>query len=341
MRLIVLLVWAALLASTFVLLRIGVIRYLPELARICCFRWGAFRTTLWLVRLTRLFRVNEHTLPILAQVESIARASLGETDTVLALAQELRRIARAEGGCWHCSYFSAAAFLHSGHYQEVLAFSNTWYAHPNPSAHLHWALLQIHIAEALHRAGDLHAARARILTLMRMVRPDSGVAHVLHLRHAEMLAHDGLGEQALETLRRVDPEKLHLQHESEYFFARASALLAAHKYTEADQEVRLGLARARRAPSTRNGLFLRGQLAHAAGRLEEAHQYFQAGAAHPYKGQGGDTLLSWGDCLTSLGRPEEARQAWQLVLARDPQSAAAPQASARLGVVKSKQPHWC
>ncbi|HYO72938.1 MAG TPA: tetratricopeptide repeat protein, partial [Archangium sp.] len=83
---------------------------------------------------------------------------------------------------------------------------------------------------------------------------------------------------------------------------------------------------------TRNGLLLLGRIALAAGRLEEALRFFEAGATHPYKGQGGDGLLAWGDCLAKLGRQEEARKTWQLVLDRDAQSGAASEAASRLGL---------
>jgi tetratricopeptide (TPR) repeat protein len=119
----------------------------------------------------------------------------------------------------------------------------------------------------------------------------------------------------------------------EFFFTRAAALLALHRYGEARRAAEEGLERARRVSSTRNGLFLLGRIALAAERLEEALRFFEAGATHPtYKGQGGDALLAWGDCLEKLGRHEEARVAWGLVLERDAQSGAAWEAQARLGI---------
>jgi tetratricopeptide (TPR) repeat protein len=331
---------AALVVGLF-LLRIGALRVLPRLARLCCFRWGAFRATVWLVCLGRMLRVDDFALPEFLQLESVARTALGQTEAAVAVARELQRIAREEGGCEHCSYFAASAFLHAGDYEQVLAFSSTWHVHPAIAGQLHWLLLQIHIAEARHRRGEYPEARARILTLLGMVRPDSGVVHVLRLRQAEMVAHEGMGEEALDILRHVDPEVLHRQHESDFFFARASALLEAGRYAEADREARVGLERARRAPSLRDGLFLRARIAVDSGRTQESLRLFEAGAAHPYKGQGGESLLEWGDCLDMLGRREEARRAWRLVLTRDPQSVVAPHAAARLGAVESKKPHWC
>ncbi|MFL5352999.1 tetratricopeptide repeat protein [Archangium sp.] len=132
-------------------------------------------------------------------------------------------------------------------------------------------------------------------------------------------------------MSEVDRQYLPPVYWSELAFTRAAALLALARYGEAEAATREGLTSACRASSTRNGLFMLGRIALSAGQVEEAARHFEAGALHPYRGQGGDGLLAWGDCLERLGQRERARESWRLVGERDPQSEAARKAASRLG----------
>ena len=64
-----------------------------------------------------------------------------------------------------------------------------------------------------------------------------------------------------------------------------------------------------------------------------AESLCRAAAAHPYRAQGGDGLLMWGDVLTRLGRADEAEQAYALAIERDGQSESARLAAGRARVV--------
>jgi tetratricopeptide (TPR) repeat protein len=116
---------------------------------------------------------------------------------------------------------------------------------------------------------------------------------------------------------------------SEYFFSEAFLLLAELDYVAAKHAVQAGLDCAVRASSRRNALFLLATIAHRQGQLEEADRQFEQGANATYRGQGGASLLEWGDVLDQLGRPDAARRAWSLATERDPESPAAPEAQQR------------
>lgn len=76
--------------------------------------------------------------------------------------------------------------------------------------------------------------------------------------------------------------------------------------------------------------FLLGTIAYRAGQLKDADAHFAQGASHHYTCQGGEALLTWGDALSAFGRVDDARRAYALVLARDPQSDAAKHVRSRL-----------
>ena len=84
-----------------------------------------------------------------------------------------------------------------------------------------------------------------------------------------------------------------------------------------------------RVSSRRNALAISGRVAAAMHDWTEAERMFRAAALHPYRGQGGDALLLWGDVLSRLGRLDEARRAYALAVERDPQSESAQLAQAR------------
>src|SRR5205814_1840703 len=70
-----------------------------------------------------------------------------------------------------------------------------------------------------------------------------------------------------------------------------------------------GAAAAIRPSSKRNALFIQGRVAAAMGEPARAESLCREAAAFPYRAQGGDGLLLWGDLLVRLERRGEAPEA--------------------------------
>ncbi|MCY1076192.1 tetratricopeptide repeat protein [Archangium lansingense] len=299
-----------------------------------CGEWGAFQAALALTRLLEWLPLTARMRTLLWREKLYAHSALGNTGTAVAGARRLAVHAKADG-CTRCATCAVNVFINAGLYREALDLERGWKgpSEEAPSAERNeWALVRFNLVEAVYNLGSWEAASARLSTLEETARGFPFLWNFFPVQRAWILAHTGRGEEALAALENVDCRLVPRVYRSEVRFTRAAALLALCRYEEAEREARMGLKLARRASSTRNGLFLLGRIAMAAGRLEEALRFFEAGATHAYKGQGGDGLLAWGDCLGKLGRHEEAREAWQRVLARDTQSGAASKAASRLGL---------
>ncbi|MFY0569577.1 tetratricopeptide repeat protein [Archangium lansingense] len=299
-----------------------------------CGEWGAFRAALALTRLLEWLPLTARMRTLLWREKLYAHSALGNTGTAVAGARRLAVHAKADG-CTRCATCAVNVFINAGLYRETLDIERGWKgpSEEAPSAERNeWALVRFNLVEAVYNLGSWEAASARLSTLEETARGFPFLWNFFPVQRAWILAHTGRGEEALAALVNVDCRLVPRVYRSEVRFTHAAALLALCRYEEAEREARMGLKLARRASSTRNGLFLLGRIAMAAGRLEEALRFFEAGATHSYKGQGGDGLLAWGDCLGKLGRHEEAREAWQRVLARDTQSGAASKAASRLGL---------
>jgi tetratricopeptide (TPR) repeat protein len=325
----------ALFLLVFVLLRQVIIGALFLLAEECSFHLGAYRGTLLLTRLIRLLVPDAEMRRSLRQLTVHARESLGETPRAVEDARRLADEARAVGS-WEFANTAINTFINAGLYREALEVEQLW---PPPEAQApeeeelgeSAALAQLNLCEALYNLGDWKAAGERLHRLTEAAGEVPILRNGILLQRAWIQANTGWGADALACIEQVAREDLPRVYWSEVAFTHAAALLALRRYDEAEQQARGGLALARRAASTRNGLFLLGRIALEAGRLDEALRHFEAGAAHPYKGQGGSGLLAWGDCLERFGRSAQAREAWRLVLERDPQSGAARKATSRLG----------
>ncbi|ATB41048.1 hypothetical protein CYFUS_006510 [Cystobacter fuscus] len=299
-----------------------------------CFNRGAFRAALALTRVLEHLPLAAWMRPILWREEFYAHSALGYTEKAVSGARNLAVHAKADA-CLPCANCAINLFINAGLYLEALDIERGWQgpSHPpEPSAAREWALVRFNLVEAVYNLGSWEAANARLSNLEETARGDAFLWNFFPVQRAWILAHTGRGEDALSALAQVDWRRLPRMYRSEAHFARAASLLAVHRYEEARREARTGMKHALRVSSTRNGLFLLGRISLAEGLPEEALRFFEAGAMHPYQGQGGDGLLAWGDCLAELGRHDEAREAWRLVLTRDKQSGAASRAASRLGL---------
>lgn len=323
-----------------VLLRQPIIDALFALAEECSFHWGAYRGTLRLTRAIGLLGADEVMRRSLRQLRVHAHEALGETSRALEGARRLVAEARATGD-WSLANTAINTFINAGLYQEALEVERGWEPQSEPipeecEPDEQAALARFNLCEALYNLGDWEAASERLRAVEEAAAGEPLLRQAILMQRAWIQAHTGHGADALATLELLDREDIPRVYWSEVAFTRAAALLELRRYDEAGEAARMGLKLARRVASTRNGLFMLGHIALAAGRLEEAARHFEAGAAHPYKGQGGGALLAWGDCLEKLGRGERAREAWRLVLERDPQSAAAREAASRLETADPK-----
>ncbi|QRK04991.1 hypothetical protein JQX13_32915 [Archangium violaceum] len=329
--------WLALvlLPVVLLLLRQPAISVLFALAEECSFHWGAYRGTFRLTRAIELLGPDELMRRSLHQLRVHAHEALGNTARAVEGARRLADEARAAGD-WGLANTAVNTFINAGLYQEALGVERGWKS-PDSRASEELGpdeqrgLVQLNLSEALYNLGDWEAASARLRAVEEEAADEPILRHALLLQRGWILAHTGHGAEALATLEPLNRGELPRVYWSEVAFTRAAVLLVLQRYDEAEREAREGLALARRAASTRNGLFMLGRIALARGRLAEASRHFEAGAAHPYKGQGGGALLAWGDCLETLGQGARAREVWRLVLERDPQSAAAREAASRLG----------
>ncbi|MCY1080135.1 tetratricopeptide repeat protein [Archangium lansingense] len=325
----------ALFVMIAVLLRQPVIGALFALAEECSFHWGAYRGTLGLTRAIGLLGADAFMRRSLLQLRVHAHEALGETARAVEGARRLADEARAVGD-WSLANTAINTFINAGLYREALEVERGWEPQEEPISE-EWgpdeqsALARFNLCEAHYNLGDWEAASECLRAVEEAAVDEPMLRQAIPMQRAWIQAHTGHEADALATLDQLNRKGIPRVYWSEVAFTRAAVLLAMRRYDEAASEARAGLKFARRVASTRNGLFMLGRIALAEGRLEEAARHFEAGAAHPYKGQGGGALLAWGDCLEKLGRGERAREAWRLVLERDPQSAAAREAGSRLG----------
>jgi tetratricopeptide (TPR) repeat protein len=322
----------ALFLLVAVLLRQVLLSLLFELAQESSFHFGSYRGTLAIVRVLRWLGAPRWMRPVMLQLTVHAREALGQTASAVEGARRLADEARALR-CWELANTAINTFINAGLYEEALEVARRWERSEPPDAEApdsEEGLAQLNLAEAHYNLGDWEGASARLRRVEAVVEQQPLLKHALLMQRAWIHASTGRGSEALGLLAQVERQSLPRVYWSELAFTHAAALLAVGRYDEAEREARVGLERACRVSSTRNGLFLLGRIALTAGRLDEALGHFEAGAAHPYKGQGGRALLEWGDCLERLGQGSRAREVWRLVLERDARSEAAREAASRL-----------
>jgi tetratricopeptide (TPR) repeat protein len=229
------------------------------------------------------------------------------------------------------------AFISAGLYAEAVEVGQQPYKSFRSAE---WALVQVNLAEALYNLGQWKEAWELLEGLDDLAAPSPIAADGLAIQRAWILAHQGKGTEALAELEKADRGGIPPIFQTETHYARGAAHLAAGQPAEALAEIEQGAKVALRVSSQRNALFMRARVALAQGRLDEAEHLCREASAHPYRGQGGDGLLLWGDILERLNRSGEAVEAWRLAVERDPQSESARLAGERLPLLTDGAAAW-
>ena len=191
-------------------------------------------------------------------------------------------------------------------------------------------LVQINLAEAEYNLGRWSAAWDRLRGLDPLAAAFPIARAGLSQQRAWILAHTGKADEALHHWHRAQLPDLPRRYHAEHFFTGAVASMSAGDHDAARRCAIAGSDAALRTSSKRNALFIRARVAAASGDWTVAESLCRAAAAHPYRCQGGDGLLFWGDLLARLARRAEAREAYALAVARDGESESARLAAERL-----------
>ncbi|HEY6808621.1 MAG TPA: tetratricopeptide repeat protein [Myxococcales bacterium] len=190
-------------------------------------------------------------------------------------------------------------------------------------------LVQINLAEAEYNLGRWTEAWDRLRGLDPLAAAFPIARAGLSQQRAWIAAHAGRADEALHHWYRAELADLPRRYHAEHFFTGAVARIAAGDLAAADRCARAGAHVAVRVSSRRNALAVCGRVAAAMEDWDQAERLLRAAALHPWRGQGGDALLLWGDVLFRLGRPDDARHAYGLAIDRDPQSESAQLARMR------------
>jgi tetratricopeptide (TPR) repeat protein len=192
-------------------------------------------------------------------------------------------------------------------------------------------LVEINLAEAEYNLGRWSEAWDRLRDLDPLSAAFPIARAGLSQQRAWIAAHTGRAEEALRHLRRAELNDLPRRYHAEHFFTAAVAQIAKGDLDAAQRYAQQGARAAVRPSSRRNALTICGRVAAAMQEWLEAERLFRDATLHPYRGQGGDALLFWGDALLRLGRSADARHAYALAIERDPQSE-----SAQLALVRTR-----
>ncbi len=217
----------------------------------------------------------------------------------------------------------------AGRYAEALALPDRFVAHGSRDSTSE-LLVQINLAEAEYNLGRWNAAWERLRGLDPLAAAFPIARAGLAQQRAWIAAHTGRPDEAVHHWRRTELRDLPRTYHAEHSFTGAVALICAGRLDPARECALAGAAAAIRPSSKRNALFIRARVAAASGDLVRAESLCRTAAAHSWRAQGGDGLLFWGDVLTRLDRPAEARQAYALAIERDGQSQSARLAAERM-----------
>lgn len=263
-------------------------------------------------------------------IEFAAHYNQGETAATAQWAAE-----QAEGPLVALPYANSIVntLIHVGRYAKALEYADRHLQAPGDHEgerdedHL---LIRINRAEALYNLGRWDEALASLEGVEGPGETAPIVLAGVRCQRAWILAHLGRAEEAKRQLDDCDRGGLPANYWSEFHYTWAVTWLGLGRVGDARAEAQRGLDVAQRMASTRNGQFLLARVARAEGSLLEARELLEAGANHPYRGQGGDGLLLWGDIMNELGSPEGASKAWSLAVERDAESESAAAARDRL-----------
>ena len=219
----------------------------------------------------------------------------------------------------------------AGRYLEALEMAERFVSRERDTASE--LLVQINLAEAEYNLGRWEMAWERLRNLDPLAAAFPIARAGLSQQRAWIAAHTGRGDDAVHHWQRAELRDLPRPYHAEHFFTGAVALIGVGRLDAARRCALAGADMAIRPSSKRNALFIRARVAAAAKEWMRAESLCRAAAAHPYRAQGGDGLLMWGDVLTRLGRADEAEQAYALAIERDGQSESARLAAGRARVV--------
>lgn len=221
------------------------------------------------------------------------------------------------------------ALIAAGRYAEALALPERFVVHGARDSESE-LLVQINLAEAEYNLGRWSAAWDRLRGLDPLAAAFPVARAGLAQQRSWIRAHTGRPDEALHHWHRADLGDLPRHYHAEHFFTGAVALIGVGRHDAARGCAQDGADSAVRPSSKRNALFIRARVAAATDDWALAESLCRLAAAFPYRGQGGDGLLLWGEVLTRLERPAEARQAYALAMERDGQSESAGIAAGRL-----------
>jgi tetratricopeptide (TPR) repeat protein len=191
-------------------------------------------------------------------------------------------------------------------------------------------LVQINLAEAEYNLGRWSEAGERLLGLDPLAAMFPITRAGLAQQRSWIAAHTGKPDEALHQWKRAELRDLPRNYYAEHCFTGTVALLGVGDLDAALGCARAGAEVAVRPSSKRNALFIQARVAAAMNDWPLADSLCRSAAENPYRKQGGDGLLFWGEVLTRLGWRAQARQAWLLATERDAESESAGIAAERL-----------
>jgi tetratricopeptide (TPR) repeat protein len=238
-----------------------------------------------------------------------------------------------------CPWSSVNALVNAritlGQYREALALPGQWSEEARAKGAALFpseaALVEVNLVEAEYNLGLLEDAKHRLDACETQVLAADAVVRVgFHSQRAWIAALEGRSADAKRHLGDSDIRACPIPYLAEHYFTSAFIALSEGSFVAARAAAQMGLDVATRFSSRRNGLFLLGRIAKAAGDLSGALEHFSAATEFAYQGQGGDGLLAYADTLRELEQSQRADDVYQMVCDRDPESNACVQARAAL-----------
>jgi tetratricopeptide (TPR) repeat protein len=240
---------------------------------------------------------------------------------------------RTWSGNWNILNLRICVLIAAGRYLDAVRLFRTYEApnwdatsqEPVSSEVSAFLLARINLAEAFYNLGRFGCA-TRVLDLVAPSRDLLGCELVrsgLLLQRSWLALLTGQPQLALEFVDRVGVQEFPELFQAEWHFAKAATLRDLKRFDEALATLSNSSKLLKRSSSRRNALFLGASVLAARGDRALAIQLLEKGAAHRFRGQGGDGLLLLGDLYRQEQRPDDAARAYALAAARDPESRSA------------------